>query len=495
MRDGCVASWLGPRPGFPAGSRFERRLLFLIVSVFLCACASYRAAPIEPARLEQKFEARTLSNPLLCEYLKTDLGSSFKSCPPREWDLSRLTLAALFYSPELAVASARLDVARSAIITAGQRPNPSLGFGPAYAGSDSPTFAPWAIGAAGLNIPIETAGRRQIRITRAERMADAAALSLGETAWMVRSRVRKAFFDYLLARRERGVARAQQQAASEVVKLVSQRVRQGEAPEPALTLALANQARATLKAAQAETRVPQALTRLAAAVGVPVGALKDVRFQWPGFEEPPAVSRLTPERIQRLALLNRLDLRRALVEYQAAEAALKLQVARQYPNINIGGGYGWEVGENLFELTPTVILPLLNQNQGPIAEAKARREEAGRRFAALQAQIIAQAAEALARYRGSLDVLAQANRSAALEGRRLEAVRIALEAGETDRLSFEITKLAALSARESALGALGQSQAALGLLEDAVQRPLGPEHLRTFALPPMARRASPGGRA
>ncbi len=495
MLDGRVASWPGSRPGFPAGSRFGCELLLLIASVFLSACASYRPAPIEPARLEQKFEARTLSNPRLCDYLRTDLGSAAKSCPPREWDLSRLTLAALFYSPEFAVASAQLDVARAAIITAGQRPNPSLGFGPAYAGTDSPSFAPWGIGAAGLNIPIETAGRREIRITGAERMADAAALSLGETAWMVRSRVRKAFFDYLLARRERDLARAQRQAAAEIVKLVGQRVREGDAPEPALTLALANQARAKLKAAQAETRVPQALARMAAAIGVPIGALKDVRFKWPGFDEPPPASSLAPERIQRLALLNRLDLRRALVEYQAAEAALKLQVARQYPTINIGGGYGWEVGENLFELTPTVILPILNQNQGPIAEAKARREEAGRRFAALQAQIIAQAAEALTRYRGSLDVLAQANRSAALESRRLDAARIALEAGETDRLSFEMTKLAALAARESALGALGQSQAALGLLEDAVQRPLGPGHLRTFTLPPVRRRPSQGDRA
>ncbi len=494
MLDGRVARFLGPRPGFPAGSRFEPRLIFLVASVFLSACASYRPAPLEPARLEQKFEARTLSNPHLCDYLKTDLGSALKSCPPREWDLSRLTLAALFYSPDLAVAAARLDVAHAAIVTAGQRPNPSLGFGPAYAGSDSPSFAPWGIGAAGLNIPIETAGRRDIRITHAERMADAAALSLGETAWMVRSRLRKAFFDYLLARRERDVARAQQRAASEVVKLVGQRVREGDAPEPALTLALANQARAKLKAAQAESRVPEALTRMAAAIGVPVGVLKDARFEWPGFDAPPAASSLTPARIQRLALLNRLDLGRVLVEYQAAEAALKLQVARQYPNINIGGGYGWEVGENLFELTPTVILPILNQNQGPIAEAKARREEVGRRFAALQAHIIAQADEALTRYCGSLDVLAQANRSATLEYRRLGAARSALQAGESDRLSFEIAKLTALSARESALGALGQSQAAMGLLEDAVEHPLGPDHLRTFTLPTTRHGASPGDR-
>ena len=381
------------------------------------------------------------------------------------------------------MASAHVEVAKAAIITAGQRPNPSLGLGPAYTASDSPSLAPWGIGAVGLNFPIETAGRRAIRITHAEHVADAAALSLGETAWTVRSRLRSAFFSYLLARRERDIARAQEQAAAEVARLVQQRVRQGDAPQPVLTLTLANLAKARLKVAQTESRVPETLTRMAAAIGVPASALKGLRLAWPGFDNPPDARSLDLARVQRLALLNRLDLRRTLVEYQAAEDALKLQVARQYPNINIGGGYSWEVGENLFELVPTLILPVMNQNQGPIAEAEARRKETGRRFAALQAQIIAQAAEALTRYRGALHVLAEAERSAALQQRRLDAERDALQAGESDRLSFEVSKLAALSAGESALGALGQSQAALGLLEDAVQRPLESGGIGSFVLP------------
>jgi cobalt-zinc-cadmium efflux system outer membrane protein len=484
MLDGRVAHRFGPGLGLLARSRVRRRLAFLLAGVLLSACASYRPAPLKPALMERHFEARSLSRPALCHYIRKNLGGNAKSCPPREWNLPALTLAALYYSPDLAVAAARLDVAKAAIITAGQRPNPSIGLGPVYTAGSSPSFAPWGIGAVNLNIPIETAGRRGIRISHAERVADAAVLSLGETAWAVRSRVREAFLAYLLARRERDVARAQAQAAAEVAQLVGQRVRQGEAPEPALTLALANLARAKLNAAQAESRVPEALTRMSAAMGVSVGALKDARFGWPAFDRPPPATTLDPARIQRLALLDRLDLRRALVEYQAAEEALKLQVARQYPNLNIGGGYGWEVGDNLFELTPTVILPVLNQNQGPIAEATARREEAGRRFAALQAHIIAEAAEALARYRGSLDVLAQARRSAALESRRLQAAQGALEAGESDRLSMEVAKLAALSARAAALDALGRSQAAMGMLEDAVQRPLDPSDIRSFALPP-----------
>ena len=76
--------------------------------------------------------------------------------------------------------------------TAGQRPNPTIGIGPAYTASAAPAFAPWALGAAELNFPIETTGKRGYRIAQAERLADAAALGVGETAWHVRSAVRTA---------------------------------------------------------------------------------------------------------------------------------------------------------------------------------------------------------------------------------------------------------------------------------------------------------------
>lgn len=463
----------------------KRQLILLIVAALLSGCATYHPAPLEPASLEHRFDARTLSNPGLCDYLKANLGSHrARSCPPGTWALPQLTLAALYYSPELAVAAAHVDVARAAIITAAERPNPSIGLGPAVSVSKSPSMAPWGIGVVNLNFPIETAGRRELRITRAERLADAAALSMGRVAWTVRSRVRSALLNYLMARIHLKLVKAEVRTDSAITRYLRERVREGETPQPILTLALANLAKARLRMAQAQSVVPQWRTRLAAAIGVPVSALHKVRLTWRGMMNPPVATSLAPARIQRLAMLNRLDLRRALIEYEAADENLKLQIARQYPNINLGGGYSWGTGDNTFELMPVVALPLMNQNQGPIAQARARRTEQARRFAALQDRIIAQTAEALAGYRGALGVLAQARRSERLQQSRLEAARNAYAAGETGALTLETSKLAALSARQSALAALGNAQTTLGVLEDAVEHPLGPDHLKAFELPP-----------
>jgi outer membrane protein, heavy metal efflux system len=458
--------------------------LILLLACTLSACASYQPAPLEPAETARQFAQRSLANPALCSYLRENLGSRNGSCPPAQWGPAALTLAGFFYSPNLDVAHAKLNVARAAIITAGERPNPSLGIGTAYTASASPSFAPWAIGVMQFNFPIETAGRRGYRIARAQRLANAAALAVGQTAWHVRSAVRTALLNHLVAEREYKLARAYESASRRIVQLLQERVDAGAAAAPSLNFALANLAAARLKAAQAQSRIPETLNSLAAALGVPVEALQGASFTWSGLEHPPNQASLTPSRVQRLALLNRIDLRRILAEYGAADEALKLEIARQYPNINLGGGYSWEVNENIFELLPIVNLPLMNQNQGPIAEARARRAEVAAQFAALQDSVIARAEGALTAYRGALGAFEQGSKAAAFAEKRLAAIRRAAELGDTDALTVATARLATVAAEQSRMRALADAQAALGALEDAVERPLEKGGLRSFRLPP-----------
>ncbi len=376
-----------------------------------------------------------------------------------------------------------MKVARAAIITAAQRPNPSFGLGPAYAATAVPNFAPWAIGSATINFPIETAGKRGYRIAQPERLADAAALGVGDTAWRVRSAVRAALLNYLMARREYALARANETASERIAQMLQERFDAGAVSAPQLNLAFANLAASRLKAAQAQSRVPQTLNALATALGVTADALRNTAFAWPQLDHPPDEASLTPARVRRLALLDRLDLRRKLAQYAAADEALKLEIARQYPDINLAGGYSWEVNENIFELFPVVTLPLMNRNQGPIAQARARRAEVAAEFTALQDAIIGQADGALTRYRGALAALHQGTRFAAFAEQRLAATRRAADLGDIDAFTLATTQLETAVAQQSKLSALGDAQAALGALEDAVQRPLGNGDLKSFILP------------
>jgi outer membrane protein TolC len=97
-------------------------------------------------------------------------------------------------------------------------------------------------------------------------------------------------------------------------------------------------------------------------------------------------------------LQGRSDIQSALAEYAAAEADLQLQIAKQYPDVHLSPGYQYDQGDNKWSLGVTFELPLLNQNQGPIAEARARRLESAARFTELQAKVIGEIDRASAAY-------------------------------------------------------------------------------------------------
>ncbi|MGH7905454.1 MAG: TolC family protein [Candidatus Binataceae bacterium] len=424
-----------------------------------------------------------MSNPALCRYLKANSGAKFSTCPPQKWNLASLTLAGFYYNPAIAVAEARVREAGAAIITAGARPNPTIALGPQYEVRSSPNFVPWGLGMFSLSLPIQTAGKRGYRIAQAKRLAEAARIAAGESAWAIRSRIRAALLRYLLDARRSNLALATENEIAQTTALIAQRVKAGGASEPALNFALADLQNARVKAIQARARAPEDRSVLAAAVGVPVKALNGIRISWAGLDNPPSQQWLSATAVQRLALLNRLDLRRELAQYAAADDALKLEIARQYPNLNFPMGYSWEGGENLFELGPSLVLPVFNQNQGPIAQAEARRKEVAARFLALQAGIIAQSSAALAAYRGALAALAAARGAADFQAKRLDQVKRAVSAGESDTLALATARLEELAARQTMLESLADAQVALGRLEDSMQRPLDIGDAGSFAFP------------
>src|SRR5204863_2870979 len=71
---------------------------------------------------------------------------------------------------------------------------------------------------------------------------------------------------------------------------------------------------------------------------------------------------------------HRADLLASLARYEAAQAGLQLEIAKQYPDVRIGSGYQWDQGESKWTISAGAELPIFNRNQGPITEAEARRK-------------------------------------------------------------------------------------------------------------------------
>ena len=162
-----------------------------------------------------------------------------------------------------------------------------------------------------------------------------------------------------------------------------------------------------------------------------------------------------------------------MADYAASESALKIEIAKQYPDIHLNTGYEYDQGLQKWGLLGFgVELPLLNRNEGPIAQAEARRKQAAARFEALQAKVIAELDRALSVYQMAVKSREGAEALLATQRKQQESVEQQVRAGAADRLDL-LTAQLELAASELALED-GQTRLhqALGALEDAVQRPL-----------------------
>ena len=450
-------------------SRIYKIYCLLLVAICLSGCIRFHAQPILADKAFGDFEERSLAAAELKEFFKVN--GQIPEWPIKEWDIRSLTLASLFFHPDLDVARAQWGVARAGLKSAGESPNPtasaSLGFNRSTPAGE---ITPW-IPAAALEIPVETAGKRGYRRAQARHLAEAARLHVLAVAWEVRGRLRRAFLDLFAARESGSIWSARQAIEEEAARILAARLAAGEASAYEVTQTRIALGQSRLNALDAAEQGVRAQAALAAALGVPAHALDGVALRFDELLDP-AVA--VPDReIRRRALLSRADILAALAEYQASQAALQVEIAKQYPDINIGPGYELDQTDVKWTLGLNLLLGLFNRNRGPIAEAEARRSEAAARFQALQAGVIAEVETAASSCRSAVDRARTA--VAMLDGlNKVEAIASEqFTLGEISKLELLDVRLELAAGRLSRLDELVKAQSAITDLEAAMQAPLG----------------------
>jgi outer membrane protein TolC len=445
--------------------------LFTLLSLTLTGCARFEDHPLNPADSATRIEARTLSSAELQDFINNVVANKSRR-PPKAWDIDRLTLAAIYYHPDLALARAQAETTDAATLTAAQRPNPNINVSPTWISNLATTVAPWII-ASNLSIPIETAGKRDFRMGKAEHLTDAARLRVADTAWVVRGRLRLAMLEVYAAQEAEHLLQQQLTIQQAMTERLEQQMTVGEITRLEVIrshLAL-NQLQLNVSAAQkrgAESRV-----LLATAVGVPVDALAGIEFDFSKLAQPPHLNLIPVGKLKEIALQKRPDVLAALADYAAAQSALQLEIANQYPNIQANPGYTWEVGEHRWLLGATALsVPILNQNQGPIAEAEAKRHELAVRFEALQMRILGDIDRAHAGLAAVLAKWADAEKQLRLQQENLQSAQALFQAGETDRLALLGAGLENAAAERAHLDILVETQQALNALEDTLRYPI-----------------------
>ena len=433
-------------------------------------CVHYEPKPLAPTQAMHDLESRTLTDEGLRAFIETNASDAAKDWPRRSWDLAGLTLAAFYYHPSLDVARAQVGVAEAGVITAGGRPNPTVSFAPQYNVSALSGINPWTLGF-NFDIPIETAGKRGKRIAQAKHLSAAARLNIATIAWGVRNNLRARLLDFTAARQREALLQQQLSIQEQIVTLLGQQAQAGAIASSELaTFRIALQ-KARLDLADAQRQQTESRGHLAKAIGLSVHALDTVELVF-NLNDSFGATNLTSAEIRHHALLGRADILGALAEYAAAESALQLEIARQYPDLHLSPGYQFDQGDSKWSLGMTLDLPVLNQNQGPIAEAEARREEAVARFDAIQARALAEIESSVEVFRVTESNSATLRSLADEQAKRRDSIEVQFRAGAADQLDFLNAQFEFAAAGLAQLDGRVKLQQAIGALEDAVQRPI-----------------------
>ncbi|HEX6531723.1 MAG TPA: TolC family protein, partial [Nitrospira sp.] len=282
-------------------------------------------------------------------------------------------------NPMIAGAMANIDQSTGQRAAAGAYPNPTIrgDTGKGYlrdAGPLTPEIPKSATEyMASFSQPIEWPAKRAARQRAAEAGLAGASVGLIETRLNLTSDVKVAFFDLLLAQRDLELTKNNLAIVEDVRRVVSHRVRLGEAPQFDLIKAEVE----VLKANQAVTRSENTVrvnrvildTMTAGALGPSYSVNGDFLVFPTGLD----LNRLTARSMQEHPSIQRLS--RSIDQ---ADRTIEFERQNRVPNVSLNTSYTREYGREGFDIGLSVPTPLWYQRQGEIAGSLGakRKEEA-----------------------------------------------------------------------------------------------------------------------
>lgn len=429
-----------------------------------CGFQSYIAKPIKPSDISTKLELRSPSNLEFQEFLKSQ-NYPENQLPITVWGENELTLSALFFHPDLNVARTLLRRAQSAEITAAQHPEIGVNGG-LENHSQSNDKSPWTYRLA-IDVPIITGNKREAQIAIAAGISEATRIEVALTAWNVHSRVAKSLLEYQHSLALSSILKNEVAMRNSIAEMLIKRLDVGMAS----SIEVSNARIALQKAEQAylaeSGRTPVLAASLSSDSGLGMTAFNKLPVK--PFEE---ATEINIGNLQYQSLLNRLDIRASLARYEAAEANLRLEIAKQYPDITLSPSKTLDQGDRIWSLGFSSLLTLINKNRGMIAEANSLREVEVAQFEALQSKVISDLNQAKAAYDAALQATNKTKALLTSQQKLMQQNERQFNAGLTDRLEFTNTRLENIIATENMLNSSYQLHLAKLNLEDVLQRPL-----------------------
>jgi cobalt-zinc-cadmium efflux system outer membrane protein len=220
---------------------------------------------------------------------------------------------------------------------------------------------------------LETAGKRGKRTQVAEQDVAVAQSLLQDTMRQVKLELRTRYFRVVLAKAQNELAREVLSQFDEIIRLNETRFQRGEVSGLDLARVQTERLRFFNDQVSADVELQNSKTGLlellgATDMGAPIELTESLAFHSSSF---------SLEELEQEALVARADLRARTEQVVREQRDLTLEKANSVPDVTPFLGYKRNFRDNTVAFGLNVSLPIFNRNQGGIARATARIEQAG----------------------------------------------------------------------------------------------------------------------
>lgn len=374
--------------------------------------------------------------------------------------LAEAAWVALVFNPELRVARAEAGVTQARADHAGLWPDPSIGlqFSRLIDAVDNPNEL---FGLVWFTIPVSGRLEAEVALRGEERraaLADVAALE-----WATVCDLRETWARWSATVQSLEGAPDQLRALEDAGSAVAALAELGEAGVTDSEVRRGTVAVARTELIQAMAREGQERTAVMRILGLPGSEANALIPELPTIVVGDTCD--DESVLERRIIDGSPSIRRALVRYAVAESRLVLEVRKQYPDVQVGPGFGQQDGFEQFQLGLNIPVPILNANRSGIAEAVALRGVARAEVEHAVAMALLDAAQACRGVVASREVRTALETSLLPSLERQAALTRELVAlGELDRLEAATRLAQGQVARRSWLEArLGEALASIEL--------------------------------
>lgn len=450
--------------------RFSSATVLIGLACIGAGCARYQARPLDREATLEELRATRLEGMVVKRSALDQRGLAMPQLDLADGlSEEEVVSIALTLNPDLKAKRLEIGEAQSLLVAAGIWPNPELGVsvGHGIGGASGYTV--------GMDLLFELLrpNERSARKQAAQAQVDAKRAEVAAEEFRLATEARTGLLNVLAA--EASVSQLTQATTlrQRVADLLRERREAGDVTELERSAAEMELGQVQRELREARREVANARRDLNRLMGLPPDYVLQLTDAGKPLEIRTAYS-LASEDLERRMLTGRFELRAREADYQRTEQELRLAMLRQYPRVSLGPTFERELeGDKSLGLGASIELPLLDRNQGEIAEKQAQRDQLRQAYTAALHQLRAECAAAYAGLRQAEEELAAQEKDLLpLVRRNEELFEGAFRAGEVPVLDWITAQERTLEARREYLKAAIEYRKAVIALEGALGLPL-----------------------